>query len=353
VRAAEAATRPGAADDPLHDRPARRERGGDQRDPEVRARPLRRFGAWPAVQFATPLPGTRGWPGDRLPAGRTATTATGDRASSGRQRSAASCPSGAGSSCGPSSSGWRPRGPAEADHERDLRVQQPLHVLRRGHAHADRRPPDPPARAAAQYRRLGVPMVDFDGGEPTLNPELVPLIRHARALGYAASTSRPTAAAAPTRSSPRSSSLRPDDPAVQHPRPRRAARTRRTWASPRPSSRPIAGVRQLRAPRAAGVELGHEHHDHEGQHELLASSRSWPGDLGLPWMNVQFLTPFGRATSPIAPDTQAAAIAAAVIDAFRRPDEVPGHQPARSASCPATSATCRATSASSSGTWRS
>ena len=27
-------------------------------------------------------------------------------------------------------------------------------------------------------------MVDFDGGEPTLNPELVPLIRYARRLGY-------------------------------------------------------------------------------------------------------------------------------------------------------------------------
>jgi MoaA/NifB/PqqE/SkfB family radical SAM enzyme len=27
-------------------------------------------------------------------------------------------------------------------------------------------------------------MVDFDGGEPTLNPELIPLIRYARALGY-------------------------------------------------------------------------------------------------------------------------------------------------------------------------
>src|SRR5262249_3502433 len=35
-----------------------------------------------------------------------------------------------------------------------------------------------------RYRRAGVRMVDFDGGEPTLNPELVPLIRHARALGY-------------------------------------------------------------------------------------------------------------------------------------------------------------------------
>ncbi|HJL33523.1 MAG TPA: radical SAM protein, partial [Polyangiaceae bacterium LLY-WYZ-15_(1-7)] len=35
-----------------------------------------------------------------------------------------------------------------------------------------------------KYRRHGITLVDFDGGEPTLNPELVPLIRHARRVGY-------------------------------------------------------------------------------------------------------------------------------------------------------------------------
>jgi MoaA/NifB/PqqE/SkfB family radical SAM enzyme len=33
-------------------------------------------------------------------------------------------------------------------------------------------------------RRRGVRAIEFDGGEPTTNPELVPLVRHARALGF-------------------------------------------------------------------------------------------------------------------------------------------------------------------------
>ena len=41
-------------------------------------------------------------------------------------------------------------------------------------------------------------------------------------------------------------------------------------------------------------------------------------DLGLPWLNIQFLTPFGRATKYVAPDTQAAADEARrVIDRYR------------------------------------
>src|SRR5690606_1066380 len=38
----------------------------------------------------------------------------------------------------------------------------------------------------AHYRRQGVELLDIDGGEPTLHPELLLLIRHARALGYRA-----------------------------------------------------------------------------------------------------------------------------------------------------------------------
>ena len=41
-------------------------------------------------------------------------------------------------------------------------------------------------------------------------------------------------------------------------------------------------------------------------------------ELGLPWLNIQFLTPFGRATKWVAPDTQKAAdLAMRVIDKYR------------------------------------
>jgi MoaA/NifB/PqqE/SkfB family radical SAM enzyme len=39
-------------------------------------------------------------------------------------------------------------------------------------------------RELEALRRRGVRALDFDGGEPTTNPELVPLLRHARTLGF-------------------------------------------------------------------------------------------------------------------------------------------------------------------------
>jgi MoaA/NifB/PqqE/SkfB family radical SAM enzyme len=39
-------------------------------------------------------------------------------------------------------------------------------------------------RDLEKLRSRGVRAVDFDGGEPTTNPELIPLLRHARALGF-------------------------------------------------------------------------------------------------------------------------------------------------------------------------
>ncbi len=53
----------------------------------------------------------------------------------------------------------------------------------------------------------------------------------------------------------------------------------------------------------------------KGNHDKLDALARLAWDLGLRWMNIQFLTPFGRATKWIAPDTQRAAdLAARVID---------------------------------------
>jgi hypothetical protein len=71
-----------------------------------------------------------------------------------------------------------------------------------------------------------------------------------------------------------------------------------------------AGHPQLRRStrRRASSSAGHEHHPHQEQspRELEAVTQlAW--DLGLRWLNIQFLTPFGRATKWIAPDTAEAA----------------------------------------------
>src|SRR6185295_4137488 len=35
-----------------------------------------------------------------------------------------------------------------------------------------------------KYRKMGVRLLDFDGGEPTLNPNLIGLVQFARRIGY-------------------------------------------------------------------------------------------------------------------------------------------------------------------------
>jgi hypothetical protein len=53
-------------------------------------------------------------------------------------------------------------------------------------------------------------------------------------------------------------------------------------------------------------------------HEQLEALAQLCFDLGLRWLNLQFLTPFGRATRWVNPDTrEAAEIAMRVIDAWR------------------------------------
>jgi MoaA/NifB/PqqE/SkfB family radical SAM enzyme len=68
----------------------------------------------------------------------------------------------------------------------------------------------------------------------------------------------------------------------------------------------------------SGVELGMNITITKGNFDKLEEVAELALDLGLPWLNVQFLTPFGRATKYVAPDTQAAAdIARRTIDRFR------------------------------------
>ena len=143
-----------------------------------------RFGAWPAVQFATPLPGTGLAKRARAAGGRRLGTALPDRAvaaGGARRRPRRSV-----------KFKWTfdellraSRGAEEGHHERDLRLQQPLHLLRgraRGRRSTGTRRGS--ASTSTPTAPRGVDMVDFDGGEPTLNPELIPLVQYARSIGY-------------------------------------------------------------------------------------------------------------------------------------------------------------------------
>jgi MoaA/NifB/PqqE/SkfB family radical SAM enzyme len=168
------------------------------------------------------------------------------------------------------------------------------------------------------YRAEGVKMVDFDGGEPTMNPELVPLIRYARSIGYdrvnVTTNGRmcfyPDFARRLVRSGLTTLLFSVHGP---------DARTHAQQVGVAEAfEQTIGGIQNCVRLAPGGVELGMNITITKGNFALLPDVAELALSLGLPWLNIQFLTPFGRATSSVAPDTQAAAdIAKRVIDRFR------------------------------------
>lgn len=169
-----------------------------------------------------------------------------------------------------------------------------------------------------KWRRLGVRMVDFDGGEPTLNPELVPLIRAARSLGY-------------DRINVTTNGRRCyyEDYAKQLVR---SGLTTLLFSVHGPDQRThaqqvgvaeafeqtVGGIENCVRHAPESVELGMNVTLTKGNYRKLGALAELGLSLGLPWLNIQFLTPFGRATRYVAPDTaDAARVAIEVIDQYR------------------------------------
>jgi len=169
-----------------------------------------------------------------------------------------------------------------------------------------------------KYRRHGVRMVDFDGGEPTLNPQLIPLVRYARAIGYervnVTTNGRMCAYEDYARKLVRSG-LTTLLFSIHGPNARIHAQQVGVAEAFEQS---MQGIGNALAHRPDGVELGMNITITKGNHEALPEVAQLCWDAGLRWLNIQFLTPFGRATSWVAPDTQHAAdVAMGVIDEWR------------------------------------
>jgi MoaA/NifB/PqqE/SkfB family radical SAM enzyme len=169
-----------------------------------------------------------------------------------------------------------------------------------------------------KHRRRGVTLVDFDGGEPTLNPELVGLVVYARSLGYerinVTTNGRLCAYEDYARKLVGSGltsllfSIHGAD-----------ARTHAQQVGVAEAfEQSTAGIRNCVAAAPASVELGMNITLTKGNVHQLPDVAALALSLGLRWLNVQFLTPFGRATKMVAPDTEEAArITMRTIDAFR------------------------------------
>jgi MoaA/NifB/PqqE/SkfB family radical SAM enzyme len=168
------------------------------------------------------------------------------------------------------------------------------------------------------YRAEGVTMVDFDGGEPTMNPELVALVRYARSIGYERVNVTTNGRLCVYESFARRlvrSGLTTLLFSVHGP----DARTHAQQVGVAEAfDQTLGGIRNCVGLAPPNVELGMNITLTKGNYEALPRVAELALSLGLPWLNVQFLTPFGRATSAIAPSTEAAAaVTRDVIDRFR------------------------------------
>ncbi len=140
-----------------------------------------RHGAWPAVQFATPLPGTalaraRALPvvGDWGPRFQTQPTPLSAVGAAELQRFKQTFDA------------WMraAEAPPHATVNATYVCNQDCVFCATGpRTGIDAHPPGL-RREIERLWRAGVRSLAFDGGEPTLNPELLPLLRHARTLGF-------------------------------------------------------------------------------------------------------------------------------------------------------------------------
>jgi MoaA/NifB/PqqE/SkfB family radical SAM enzyme len=275
-----------------------------------------RFGAWPAVQFSTPLPGTGLARGRALPvvddwgprfqaapsqpgAGVDAATLvafkqTFDsllRAAEGPRKVVMNVTYACNNHCTFCAVGTRTQVHGNAERQREW---------------------------LQLYRDKGVTLVDFDGGEPTLDPDLVALIRYSRAIGYervnVTTNGRLCFYEDYARKLVRSGltsllfSVHGPD-----------ARTHAQQVGVAEAfEQTLGGIHNCVRFAPPGVELGMNITLTKGNYETLPQVADLALSLGLPWLNVQFLTPFGRATKWVAPDTQAAAnVAMRLIDTHR------------------------------------
>jgi MoaA/NifB/PqqE/SkfB family radical SAM enzyme len=273
-----------------------------------------RFGATPAVQYATPLPGTR---------------------------LAALAPSPA-EDWGPAfqarPSATNPAVPPGAlarfrwAFERRISASGPeklvLNLTYRCNNHCAfcavgnrvRRDGDPAAQRAVleRHRRAGVRLLDLDGGEPTLSPELFPLVADASRLGYEriAVTTNGRRCSYPAFARRLATcgvttvlvSLHGPD----------AATHGALVGVPEAFDQTVAGIRNLVAAAPSGLELGVNVTIARANVERLDALAALVAGLGIRWMNLQFLTPFGRATRDHAPDPAVAAERVrAVVDGWR------------------------------------
>lgn len=170
----------------------------------------------------------------------------------------------------------------------------------------------------AKYRKLGVRMLDIDGGEPTLHPHLFQLIEYARKIGYESlnvtTNGRMASYEAFAEKLARSGATSILFSIHGHTAQIHAQNVGVAEAF----DQTLSGARNVVRYAPPGLELGANVTLTKSNFRYLPEMTQLVWDLGLRWYNIQFLTPFGRATRSVCPDAQEAAnVAMRVIDEWR------------------------------------
>lgn len=168
------------------------------------------------------------------------------------------------------------------------------------------------------YRKRGLTLVDFDGGEPTLYPKLVQLVQYAKAIGYerinVTSNGRMMVYEPYAEKLVKSGLTTLLFSVHGHDEKTHA----RNVGVAEAFQQTTDGIRNCVKHKPDHVDLGMNITITKSNYEDLPDVTQLAWDLGLRWLNIQFLTPFGRATTRVNPDTAAAAaIAMKVIDEWR------------------------------------
>lgn len=169
-----------------------------------------------------------------------------------------------------------------------------------------------------KYRHLGVTLLDFDGGEPTLNPNLLRLVAFSKRIGYErinVTTNARMASYDEFAEKLVHSGVTSLLTSIHGPDAQTHAQNVGVAEA---FDQTCAGVRNFVRLAPKHVELGANITITKSNHKKLDDVAALIYDLGLRWFNIQFLTPFGRATNSVCPDTTIAAEEAMrVIDKWK------------------------------------
>lgn len=169
-----------------------------------------------------------------------------------------------------------------------------------------------------KYRKLGVTLLDFDGGEPTLNPNLLRLVAFAKRIGYErvnVTTNARMASYGDYAEKLVNSGVTSLLTSIHGPDAQTHAQNVGVAEA---FEQTCEGVRNFVRLAPKHVELGANITITKSNHKKLDAVAALIYDLGLRWFNIQFLTPFGRATNSVCPDTTIAAEEAMrVIDKWK------------------------------------